>query len=789
MRKRHAHPRASGAVISIVALLLVTVPVAAGGRALAAGFPDVSNEPTDIQAAIDYAAGAGYMNGAADGKFYPDEPIGRMDCAKALVKMFKHTSEVPDKGITFTDIKDGDSDFLYANLAVKHGYLGTMSDGSFSPNLPVTTMSVLTGLVKGLELEEQVNYIKNWFPDAPAYTGYSIIALDLHLKFKSTKAWPHDPYPRGEMAFSLQKADKLEDWRDDYIRGTFDWQHCQSPWTGPSREKAMDSAFEKIGVPYVWGGESDSEKGYDCSGLVYYVLRSVLGYKMQRVADDQARDDRYPSVNRKELLAGDPIFFYESPTGDPAAYIGHAGIYIGQGMFIHSTGSNAGVSVDELTGYWEEHFAWGKRVIPEPEPETFDTYVLLSNPADTAASARLSYMLPSGKTFEVNQELAARSRVTVKVDDTLVNQEVSTTVEATKGQVVAERSMYFRYRGLYPGGHVSPGVTTPAKEWYLAEGCTAGGFDTYVLVQNPGSAAAQVTLTFMRSDGRSVEVRGTVQPSARYTVWVDSVAGMEQADFSTKVTSDQPVVVERSMYFDYHGTKEGSNSTGVTTLLKEWYFAEGYTGQSFDTYMLIANTSDSRADVTLTLLGGDSLKADFAYSVSPHSRLTVPVDNIKGWEDREFSAAVRSPSVPIAVERSMYFSYNGVSGGHDSAGGTPATSWYLAEGYTGQGFDTYILLANPGAQSADVAVRFLLGGGRYVDRTYRVPAASRYTIAVDREPGLSSEEVSTSIISTQPIVAERSMYFRYGQISGGSCAPAVSGSAMKWHFAEGYTGR
>ncbi|MBK5093407.1 MAG: hypothetical protein JJE48_07825, partial [Actinobacteria bacterium] len=73
-------------------------------------------------------------------------------------------------------------------------------------------------------------------------------------------------------------------------------------------------------------------------------------------------------------------------------------------------------------------------------------------------------------------------------------------------------------------------------------------------------------------------------------------------------------------------------------------------------------------------------------------------------------------------------------------------------------------------------------------RSYMVIAHSRYTIPVDSEEGLSAEEVSSSIKSSEPILVERSMYFRYGQRTGGSSAPGVGGAADKWYFAEGYTG-
>jgi hypothetical protein len=181
--------------------------------------------------------------------------------------------------------------------------------------------------------------------------------------------------------------------------------------------------------------------------------------------------------------------------------------------------------------------------------------------------------------------------------------------------------------------------------------------------------------------------------------------------------------------------------------------------------------------------------SDVYLDLEPHSRKTVAVDQIKGWEQKAFSAKVKCDT-PVAAERAMYFTYNGITGGHDAFGSpAPATSWFLAEGYTAQGFDTYVLLFNPNRESANVSVRFLLNGGRFIDKTYKVAPESRYTIAVDKVEGLAAQEVSAAVSSNLPIVVERSMYFRYLGKAGGSCEHGVTGAAARWFFAEGYTGR
>ncbi len=780
--------RAAAALAASVALLVLAG--LAPGLTLAQTFPDTAGQPADIQAAIDYVTSRGYMNGADDGNFYPNEPVKRLEYACTMVKVFNRASEQPDPGIHFTDLADSNPDYRYANIAVKHGYMNPYPDGSFRPSETHSTVSCLAGLVKGLGLDgaDGPAYCA-WglWPGAPPYSGQSIVASDLHLRHRDTRAWPVNPYPRGELAYSIQKAQEYDEWRLEYVKEVFTRLGCQSPLAGPQRGRALDSAFAKVGYPYVWGGESDAEGGYDCSGLTYFVLQSNLGYPMQRTADDQARDGRYQTVPREQLLPGDPIFWYKDPAS--SSYVGHAGMYIGRGLFIHSTGSNAGVSVDYLSGYWSDHFAWGKRVINEPEPESFDTYIVMCNPAGESARARLTYMLRDGRRVVEERSLEPFSRKTVRMDDTLVNEEASTTVEVLSGRVIAERAMYFRYLDRFPGGHASPGSTAPATDWFLAEGCTDYGFDTYVVVQNPGAEVADTTVSFMTEGGATQDLKCNVAPYSRYTVAVDQVPGMERAQFSTRVSSGRPVVVERSMYFDYNGIREGHNSQGLPYLSTEWYFAEGYTAGGFDSYILLANPAATPANVIMTLVAENGSTANKSLTVDARSRRTVAVDRIGGWSAKAFSVKLQS-DLPIAAERSMYFTYNGITGGHDALGcPAPATEWYLAEGYTSGDFDTYVTVLNPGDEDADLLVRFMLTSGRYIDRMYRVSAHSRYTLPVDGEPGLASEEVSAVMASSRPVVVERSMYFRYAGKPGGSCAPAVRGPAQTWYFAEGYTGR
>ena len=101
-------------------------------------------------------------------------------------------------------------------------------------------------------------------------------------------------------------------------------------------------------------------------------------------------------------------------------------------------------------------------------------------------------------------------------------------------------------------------------------------------------------------------------------------------------------------------------------------------------------------------------------------------------------------------------------GGHASAGATaPSTSWFLAEGATGAYFTTFVLLANPNDEPADVTLTFLPDTGVPVTKSYTIPGRQRLTrnIALE-DAALANAAVATRVESTRPIVVERAQYWR-----------------------------
>lgn len=94
-----------------------------------------------------------------------------------------------------------------------------------------------------------------------------------------------------------------------------------------------DAAQKYIGIPYVWGGESMSEGGMDCSGFVYNALKDA-GYDIGRTTAQGYRSYGN-TVSKSDMQPGDLIFFGKN-NNDAS----HIGIYIGNGQMIHSSGGS-----------------------------------------------------------------------------------------------------------------------------------------------------------------------------------------------------------------------------------------------------------------------------------------------------------------------------------------------------------------------------------------------------------------------------------------------------------------
>lgn len=450
----------------------------------------------------------------------------------------------------------------------------------------------------------------------------------------------------------------------------------------------------------------------------------------------------------------------------------------------------------------------------------FETFVMVVNGGDDPAHVVLWHQLITPNTGYDGDwpgaefDLPPHSRSTVNVADTIhTNQpspvhewSVSTRVEADR-PVFAERSVYWTSDVSVSTGHMnrqaateSVGVTSAADNWYLAEGCSnlaeypAGpvGFETWVLVQNPGDATAEVDIKYQTTDEEIAGPHLQLAPNTRRSINIADTVKVDSV--STTVSSDEPVVVERAMY--YSGLDGGDNpvprisahdSTGVTASAADWYLPMGQTradaGGILNTYILVQNPSDSPANVTIDFLGDGSdeetageMVEGTSFTLQPKTRYTLPIElDNPGLFNKlvkyQWFSTIVTADRPVIAEKAVYHSYPTQPGDmgtqNVSAMGSlglaeESVAWFMAEGSTADtvdgAFTTYIGIANIGPVETTARVTYLTPDGIVAGP---VATIDPYTLKViDAGATVANEwSVSTNVSSDRVVVCERAMYW------------------------------
>lgn len=177
---------------------------------------------------------------------------------------------------------------------------------------------------------------------------------------------PTQPEPQHlELAFSFEEAapesasselDEATASTAQQLRELTDEQSYELPVLADS---ILERGFTLVGTPYRYGGVS-TKTGFDCSGFVSFLFRKEAGIELPRSTREMINLDA-PVVKRGELEPGDLVFFNNRGRGR----VSHAGIYIGDDQFIHSSSSRSGgVRVDSLDdSYWRASYMQAKRVL------------------------------------------------------------------------------------------------------------------------------------------------------------------------------------------------------------------------------------------------------------------------------------------------------------------------------------------------------------------------------------------------------------------------------------------
>jgi cell wall-associated NlpC family hydrolase len=223
----------------------------------------------------------------------------------------------------------------------------------------------------------------------PARFGTEVVARLLGLRtnhpapLDGLELRPNDPATRAEAAYSAAQILGFgwlgNSWQTAGVQALAD--SFALPALDAWQQRILTVAFSKIGMPYVWGGTSDGVEtpagvtargGYDCSGFVWRVYKlqaypdegglasALRGRTTYEMSGEVPRSQRIPFAQLQPTYV---IFFGDRGPRSTPAQVGHMGIYVGDGWFIHS--SDYGVALTQLAGWYRQSFAWGRRPLRE----------------------------------------------------------------------------------------------------------------------------------------------------------------------------------------------------------------------------------------------------------------------------------------------------------------------------------------------------------------------------------------------------------------------------------------
>jgi hypothetical protein len=338
-----------------------------------------------------------------------------------------------------------------------------------------------------------------------------------------------------------------------------------------------------------------------------------------------------------------------------------------------------------------------------------------------------------------------------------------------------------------PSGNPSAPTAIYFAEGYTGRAATNGkaDFNEFISVLNPDNFSKPVTFTYFIQGSSTPVVTSTVVPAnSDILESVNTDVGPDKI-VSALVASPYRISAERviNRVSATGTTLDADSSLGSTNPSTTVYFAEGYTGASFQQYLTVMNPMSATASVTVTFLtqGAPVVPARvISFTVPANSRYT---ENIRAdylaYSDKSEGMVVQSSS-PIVAERVQYWGDGAGSGkyGADTQPGltTAAKQWFFAYGSdTGAGTaniaspaqlsndESYVTIVNPSlvpGSDATVLVSFFDSTGKSINSVnLTVSPGSRETVVVNNAlPGPVAGDFATVVNSDQPIMVEHPQY-------------------------------
>lgn len=255
--------------------------------------------------------------------------VSGIDTTKASDDNNDTTKAAEEEDKPTEEPKDNSDEVLYDNNVTK--YINALS--VYIRKGPSTSEEIVTSLIKNTDVTV-IGENGDWYK----------------VKYNEHEGYIYNNLLSDSKEEETNRSGRFIDIEQEKTQST----NTASPNLG---EEIVAYAKQYLGCPYVYGGSGSSS--FDCSGFTMYVYKH-FGYSLSHSASAQANKGKY--VAKEDLQPGDLVFFLEYPTMDG---IGHCGIYIGDGEFIHaSSGSGYCVKISTLlSGGYYNRYATARRLI------------------------------------------------------------------------------------------------------------------------------------------------------------------------------------------------------------------------------------------------------------------------------------------------------------------------------------------------------------------------------------------------------------------------------------------
>jgi hypothetical protein len=297
------------------------------------------------------------------------------------------------------------------------------------------------------------------------------------------------------------------------------------------REEISIQAMSLVGIPYRWGGNTP-DSGFDCSGLVRYVVARAADVNLPRTTADISR--RGESIEPDEIAPGDLIFF--NTTGRPHS---HVGIYVGKLRFVNAPSTGGTVRLDYLTNaYWAKRFDGIRRVAPPLErPSPFDAPTELAGSKAPVQSEAPAVQQPS------------RVAATVPVAPAPVRGSTMRASQAAQAAQAAQTSAPDEALApsppVPPSGQIAAAPNAPASAVSAASAGTNAGADPIDAAADafepPPPVAVQAAQQAQRAGALSVQPVPVQPAGAEPNVQIMRASTVPSTQRAPTSTADDPI--------------------------------------------------------------------------------------------------------------------------------------------------------------------------------------------------------------------------------------------------------